>query len=159
VSSGELIKNGGMEHFTGNIPNDWVTASPDAISHNVQSGAVHTGESAVSIAGGGDLSQIVHVFEGCFYELAFFVRGEGERIGLTAEVTFITEIGGAPALASGLRIAVRQQDLPSGTGNFGFYRGITTRAPEGATSAEIRFDVTGENEQHLDLDDVSFIFS
>jgi len=47
-------------------------------------------------------------------------------------------------------------DMPSGSREFGYYRGITILAPKGATEAEIKFVVTANGNQYMDLDDVSF---
>ena len=151
-SKGELLKNGGMELFTGNVPTDWNTTTPGAISHITQQGRVHSGESAVAITDEGNLSQIVPVNEGCFYELSFFGHGEGALVGVTATVTFITGTGSTV----GLTITVRQQDIPNSNRDFGYYRGITIQAPAGTEMAEIRFSVTANGNQHLVLDDVSF---
>ena len=148
-SSGELLENGGMEQFVGNIPTGWSTTTPNLISRETASGRVHTGESAVVMPNGSDLSQIVPVQGGCFYKLSFFAHGEGAQVGFTATVTFIT--GG-----TGLEITVRRMDMPSGSREFGYYRGITILAPKGATEAEIKFVVTANGNQYMDLDDVSF---
>jgi hypothetical protein len=138
-----------MELFTGDTPTDWTTTTPSLVAKDNATGRVHTGEASVAMRDGADLSQIVPVHEGCFYELSFFAHGNGAQVGLTATVTFIA--GGL-----GLTISIRQQDLPNSARNFGFYKGITLLAPAGATMAEIKFAVTAAGNQFLNLDDVSF---
>lgn len=151
-SRGELAVNGGMEAFNDNIPVGWTTAAPEDAARLTQRGRVHSGASAVNLKSGASLSQIVPVHAGCFYELSFFVHGEGAQAGLEAAVTFITP----SARSAGLEIAVSPQNIPNGDGAFAFYRGITAAAPAGAVSAEIRYTVTANGNQSLDLDDVSF---
>ncbi|MCL2697365.1 MAG: hypothetical protein FWE74_04715, partial [Oscillospiraceae bacterium] len=152
LNTGELIRNGGMELFTGNVPINWTTTSPDAISRQTQQGGVHSGQAAVGISNGGNLSQIVPVHTGCTYELSFFARGEDALVGITATVTFRTSSGGE----LGLEIIIRQQDLPNSNRDFGYYRGITIPAPAGTSSAEIKFEINANGEQHAIIDDVSF---
>jgi hypothetical protein len=149
MSSGELIINGGMEDFTGNIPTAWSTTTPNAISIDSESGHVHSGESAVAISNGGILFQTVPINGGCCYELSFFAHGEGSQVGLTVTVTFDTG-------DEGLKIIIRKQDLPNSNRDFGYYKGITVRAPDSAAMAVIRFEVNANGNQYLDLDDVSF---
>jgi len=152
MSTGELIENGGMELFTQNIPTGWTTTTPERVSQDTARGHIHSGNSSVALANGADLSQIVPVNGGCFYELAFFGHGEGALVGVTATVTFIS----AEADTVGLRITVNPQDVPTGNRSFQFYRGITTAAPLDAEDAKISFSVTSTGGQYLDLDDVSF---
>jgi len=149
MNSGELIVNGGMEAFSGSVPTGWSTTAPAAVSRVTEFGRVHSGEAAVALSDGANLTQIVSINEGCFYELSFFARGEGAQVGFTATVTFIP--GG-----EALRITVRKQDLTNSNRVFAYFKGITERAPAGASSAEIRFEVEANGNQSLDLDDVSF---
>ncbi|MCL2637444.1 MAG: collagen-like protein [Oscillospiraceae bacterium] len=153
LSSGELIRNGGMEIFKENIPADWTTTTPDAISQETQQGRVHTGESAVAITNGGNLSQTVSVNAGCTYELSFFAHGEGAQVSVTADVNFVTAGGG---VTLGLRIFIRMQDLPNSNRDYGYYRGITIPAPADAQAAQIIFTIEANGNQHADIDDVSF---
>jgi hypothetical protein len=149
VNTGELIKNGKMEEFNGNIPEEWTTATPAEISRETAGGRVHTGESAVAVSNGGNLSQTVPVHEGCTYLLSFYALGGGEQVGLTAAVTFI---GGG----IGLEITIRPQDMPNSNNNYGYYRGITIPVPAGAAAAEITFTATAADGQYVSIDDVSF---
>jgi hypothetical protein len=141
-----------MEQFTGNIPTGWATSTPNVVKRDTEPGNVHSGNTAVALSNGATLFQTVPVSGGCFYELTFFVHGEGAQVGFTATVTF------APAEGSGegLKIVVRQQDLPNANREFGFFKGITVRAPAEASLAEIRFEVVANGNQYMDLDDVSF---
>ena len=152
VSVGEIIKNGGMELFAGNIPADWTTATPSGVSQTAQQGRVHSGSFAVNLTNGANLSQTVPVKEGCFYELSFFGHGEGSQVGVTAEVVFVTHHG----TRTGLTVTVRKQDLTNSNRQFAYFKGITAAAPEGAHEAVITFAVTADGNQSLDLDDVSF---
>ncbi len=142
-----------MELFTDDIPNGWITTTPDDISEITLQGRVHSGNSSVNLTDGADLSQTIPISEGCFYELSFFAHGEGAQVGLEATVTFLiltdTEV-------LGLQINVNPQDSSNSNRTFGFYRGITIQAPIGTVGAEIKFAVTAEGNQSLDLDDVSF---
>jgi len=152
MSGGELLKNGGMESFTDNIPTGWTTTTPERVSQDTARGRVHSGDSAAALTNGADLSQVVPVNGGCFYELSFFGHGEGALVGVTATVTFLSAAGST----IGLQIIVNRGDMPNSSRDFGYYRAITTQAPAGATSARITFVVTSQGGQYLDLDDVSF---
>jgi len=141
-----------MESFTGNIPDGWTSATPELVFRETAPGRVHSGNSAAVLTNGADLSQIVAVNAGCFYELSFFAHAEGDLVGVTATVTFLSAVGSTV----GLEIIVNQGNMPPAVRQFGFYRGITTAAPTGATAAEITFVETSAGGQYLDLDDVSF---
>lgn len=154
ISNGELIRNPGMEFFTGNIPDCWSANTPNLIARDTGGGRVHSGNSSVAIRGGGNLYQIVPVCGGCFYELSFFGHGEGAQVSVTATVTFYDE--DFIAIEEGLRIFVRRQDIPTANRNFGYYRKITTKSPCEAFFARVNFSVTSEGMQYLNLDDVSF---
>jgi hypothetical protein len=149
---GELLENGGMELFNGNIPVGWETDTPGLIRQETQQGQVHSGEAAVRMNNGADLRQTVPISGGCFYELSFFGHGEGAQVSVRATVTFLTGSAGEV----GLIIFVRAMDLPNSNRDFGYFRGITMQAPQSATRAEIRFTVESNGQQYLDLDDVSF---
>ncbi|MCL1904245.1 MAG: hypothetical protein FWF94_07500 [Oscillospiraceae bacterium] len=150
VSKGQIIKNGGMEMFDGNVPTAWTAVG--RVLRETARGRVHSGNSAVAIYNDAALSQIVPIEGGCFYELSFFGHGEGANVGLTATVTFLS----ADDSEVGLEIFVLHGDIPTSNRQFSFYNGITTRAPIGAIKAEIAFSVTSNGEQNLILDDVSF---
>ena len=152
-SIGEQITNGGMEEFTGDIPNGWNTTTPTEVSEETAQGRVHSGNSSVNLENGAILTQTVSTVNGgCFYELSFFARGEGSEVGLTATVTFVTPMGDVV----GGTVTVRQQDITNDNRDFAYYRIITSQAPLNVTSAIISFEVTAQGEQSLDLDDVSF---
>ncbi|HKL94015.1 MAG TPA: hypothetical protein VJZ69_01880 [Clostridia bacterium] len=149
---GEIVLNGGMEQFTDNVPTNWATTTPTAISEEDAQGRVHSGESSVNIGDGGILTQtILGINAGCYYDFSFFARGEGAQVGLIATVTFLTMGGDVP----GGTISIRQQDIPTDNRNFAYYRISTTQAPVGVTGVRISFAVTADGEQSLDLDDVS----
>ena len=155
-SMGELIVNGGMEQFTLNVPTGW-TAAPDQndVSPVTQQGRVHSGNSAVNMTNGVNLSQTVPAEAGCFYQLSFFAHGNGAQVGLIATVTFVTPSGSV----NGLTITVQKMDLGDANRQFAYFRGITTKAPAETTSAIINFFVDATGGQSLDLDDVSFSVS
>lgn len=150
MSTGELIINGGMELFNDNIPDRW--SATGRVSQETARGRVHSGDSAAALYDGAVLSQTVLVEGGCFYELSFSGHGEGALVEVIAAVTFICDEN----RITGLEITVRQGDLPNSTRDFGFYRGITIKAPICSIAAEITFIVTSSGGQYLDLDDVSF---
>jgi len=148
-----MVVNGGMETFTNNVPTGWTTTTPAAVSPVSQQGRVHSGNFAVNLADGANLSQRINgITPGCFYEFSFFARGEGAQVGLVAQVIFETPGGD---VVDGT-ITVRQQDITNDNRDFAFYRLITTAAPPNATSARIVFTVSANGGQSLDLDDVSF---
>lgn len=148
-----MIVNGGMELFTNNIPNGWETTTPDSVSMEDAQGRVHSGNSSVNLTDGAILTQeVFDIHSGCFYELSFFARGEGSQVGFTASVIFTTPSGSV----TGAQITVNQQDMTNDNRDFAYYRAITAAAPDNVISAIIRFAVTANGEQSMDLDDVSF---
>lgn len=142
-----------MEAFTGNVPTGWTTTTSSAVSKVTQQGLVHSGDSAVNLKDGANLSQNIAITGGCFYEFSFFAHGEGAQVAVTATVTFTNAQG---LSVEGLRITVNAQDIPNSNRDFAYYRGITIQAPNNATNARITFSVTAEGSQSLDVDDVSF---
>lgn len=150
VSRGELVVNGGMEAFTTTIPNGWTVNTATLVSKETQQGRVHSGQSSVNLKNGAALKQEIPITGGCFYRLAFFARGEGAKVGLTARLVFHNG-----ADTTGLVITVRQQDLTNDNRDFAYFQGISSQAPANATSVRIEFSVTAEGGQSLDLDDVS----
>ena len=152
-STGELILNGGMEEFNVNIPSGWNTTTPTRVYRATDEGEVHSGNSAVGLRGNADLWQDVEIVGGCYYELSFFAHANNQNLALNAMVIFISSTNEqTPALY----ISIRERDLPTNNGDFGFYRGITTKAPQDAVKARIRFNETTNVNNSLTLDDVSF---
>ena len=151
--AGELARNGGMEQFRNGLPTAWNTNDSRNIEQVTAQGRVHTGGSAVNLSGGGELWQDVCIDGGCYYEFSFFARGEGAQVAVEATVEFL---GVERSAQSGLVISIASQDLPNDNREFGYYRGITTQAPDWATVARLRFAVTANGGQSADLDDVSF---
>lgn len=152
TSMGKLLINGGMEAFTAGIPDGWNTTTPDLVAPVTLQGRVHSGNSAVNLAGGAALTQTVSsVQERCFYDFSFFAHAEGAQVGVVATVTFITP----PGKIIGALITVNQEDIPNGGSEFSYYRIITAAAPMNVTSAIITFLVAAPSKQSLDIDDVS----
>ncbi len=152
VSRGELIINGGMEIVIDDKPTGWLFSNPDNITSENSQGRVHSGNWSVNIEDDSTLSQVINNIEpGCFYELSFFARGEGAQVSLNANVIFITNscdvLGG--------NIMVRSQDITNSNRDFAYYRLITSQAPAGTTAIKIEFTVEANENQSLDLDDVS----
>lgn len=150
---GELLLNSSMETVTDGRPDSWMANDTALVSAVEQPGRVHSGQRAVSLASGAIFWQDVAVEAGCFHTLSFFARGEGSQVGVNASVTYYTEQE-QPVI--GLTIPVRQQDMVSESRSFAYYRGMTAAAPEGAATARIQFEVTADDGQSMDLDDVSF---
>jgi len=151
---GELIRNGGMEQFQENgVPVGWIANDADKVEPVTAQGRVHSGNSAVNMTDGATLRQDVAITGGCFFDFSFFAHGEGAQVAIVATVTFMNNQG---LSQTGLTISIRQQDLPDSNRSFGYYRGITTQAPAGATFARITFAVTANGGQSADIDDVSF---
>lgn len=143
-----------MENRTNNKPSNWDFVNPDNIKSEDSQGRVHSGNWSVNLGDSTTLSQTLNNVEGgCFYELSFFARGEGVKVGLTANVIFITTTGNV----LGGTIMVRQQDITNENRDFAYYRVITTAAPMNTTAIKIEFNVNANGEQSLDLDDVSLI--
>ena len=153
---GQMIENGGMENVSNEQPTDWVFTNPEGISSIDLQGRVHSENYAVNIENESSIEQKIPLENGgCFYELSFFARGEGAQVGFIATVTFETPNG--PVV--GGEITVRQQDVPNSNRDFGFYKLITTKAPDNATSVIVKFTVEADGKQSLDLDDVSFVLA
>lgn len=152
VSDGEMIINGGMEDILDDQPTDWIFTNPDGITSNDSQGRVHSGNYSVNIEDGSAIEQVVDVAEGgCYYRLSFFARGEGSQVGLTASIIFETTTGDV----DGGSITIRQQDITNSNREFAFYQFITEQSPVNTTAIVVRFEVTANGEQSLDLDDVS----
>lgn len=141
-----------MESVSNGKPNNWVFTNPDGVNSISSQGRVHSGNFAVNIERNSAIEQTIPITNGgCFYNFSFFARGEGSQVELTATVTFITPTGSV----LGAIITVNQQDIPNANREFSFYRIITSKAPTNATAVNVKFEVTGNGGQSLDLDDVS----
>ena len=151
-SRGELVVNGTMETFVNNIPTGWSTTTPSSINRVTAQGRVHTGLSAVNIEDDGVLEQNIAITGGCFYDFSFFARGEGSQVGLIATLRFTN---GQGLNVLGAEITIRQQDMPTGDREYGYFRRVSVVAPNDATNARIRFEVTSSGQQSVDIDDVS----
>lgn len=151
-SRGELVVNGTMETFTDDIPNGWTTTTPALIERVTAQGRVHTGLSAVNLSDGGILEQNIPITGGCYYDFSFFTRGEGSQVGVIATLRFTNNQG---LNELGAEITIRQQDMPTGNREYGYFRRVSSQAPVNATNATIRFEVISTGGQSVDLDDVS----
>lgn len=150
---GEALLNAGMEEFNENIPASWYSTTPELITQVTQQGRVHSGNSAVNLKNTAVLYQDINIAESCFYAFSFFAHAEGALVKVVATVTFFDAENTA---VEGLRIQVNQQDIPNSNRAFGYYRGITIKAPVNTIRARIAFTVEAEGMQSLDIDDVSF---
>ena len=152
-SLGEMVGNGGMEGFEEGIPAGWKTTNADAVTKQSAQGLTHSGDFAVNLSDGGNLSQwIGGIKEGFFYEVSFFALAEGDQVALEAMVVFETDENEE----LGAVIAVRETNIANGAGLYGYYRTITTAAPNHVTGARIAFGVKANEGQSMDIDDVSF---
>lgn len=143
-----------MESIFNDAPTDWVFINGNGISSVSAQGRVHSGNWAVNIQNNSAIEQTIPVTAcGCYYILSFFARGEGSQVGLTATVTFETSSG----TVNGGTITVRQQDITNSNRDFAFYQLVTSGAPCNTTAITIKFLVTAQGNQSLDLDDVSLI--
>ena len=153
-SRGQLVLNGGMEDRSDNRPTSWTFTNPNGVVSVNSQGRVHSGNWAVNIENDSSIEQTIPVNDcGCYYILSFFARGEGSQVGLVASVVFETLSGNV----DGGMITVRQQDITNSNRDFGFYQLITSAAPAGTTGIKIKFYVSANGGQSLDLDDVSLI--
>lgn len=152
-SLGEMIENGGMESFEDGIPAGWMTTNPDAVTEQRAQGLTHSGDSAVNLSDGGNLSQrIGAVKEASFYEFSFFALAEGIQAAFEASVVFETDENEVP----GAVITVRDTNMVNRAGTYGYYRIITAAAPPDVIGARITFEVKANEGQSIDIDDVSF---
>ena len=152
VSRGELVLNGGMEIVIDDKPTGWLFSNQDNVTSENSQGRVHSGNWSVNITDDTTISQVInHIEAGCFYELSFFARGEGDQVSLNANDIFITNSGDV----LGGNLMVRSQDITNSNRDFAYYKLITTKAPVGTTAIKIEFSVEANGNQSLDLDDVS----
>ena len=141
-----------MEIVDDNKPADWSFVNPDGIVSVTSQGRVHSGNWSVNIKDSSAIEQTIAISGcGCYYRLSFFARGEGSQVGLTATVIFQTTTG----MVEGGSITVRQQDIINSNRDFAFYQLITSSSPSNVTGITIKFLVSAEGSQSLDLDDVS----
>jgi hypothetical protein len=154
--SGELLNNGGMESFSGNVPTSWTTTTPTLMAQETGPGYVHSGNYSVRLSNGANLRQTVSAFPGYYlyhYRLSFNAGSIGNQVGLTASAVFETTTGDV----TGGTINVRQQDLPNIQRVFNDYHIVTTDTPSNATGVRIEFDVSASGTDVLLLDDVSLV--
>lgn len=152
-SLGEMVGNGGMEGFEDGIPAGWKTTNSDAVTKQSAQGLTHSGDFAVNLSDGGNLSQrIGDIKEGFSYEFSFFALAEGDQAALEAMVVFETDENEE----LGAVITVRETNIANGSGSYGYYRTITTAAAHGVTGVRIDFGVKANEGQSMDIDDVSF---
>lgn len=143
-----------METRNNDKPIDWIITNPNGVMSVNSEGRVHSGNWAVNIENDSSIEQNIPINEcGCYYILSFFARGEGSQVGLVASVVFETSNGNV----DGGSITLRQQDIPNSNRDFGFYQLVTTAAPSNVTGIKVKFYVSADGGQSLDLDDVSLI--
>jgi len=141
-----------MEDFDNNLPFGWDTEDESLLEKITANGRVHAGEFSVGLKDGAVLSQEITALDDVlFYEFSFFAHAHGDKVGFRATVTFITDTGEF----EGGEIFVREQDIPSQNGEFGYYKLITTQAPADIEVVRVTFEVTAQGNQMLDLDDTS----
>jgi len=141
-----------MESFTFGVPTYWSTTTENLVSQVTESGRVHSGQSAVSLSTNANLSQVVNTVRGgCFYEFSFFANAIGCNVALSATVTFLTPGGET----QGALISLESRDIPNTGRNFGYYKVMTTAAPENTYAARITFVVSTSGCQSVVIDDVS----
>ena len=139
---GELLINGGMEDFTGTVPDGWEINDP-SLSQRVTDWPVNSGASSLMLRQGGVLCQTVPVDSGCICTLSFLaINGE-----YTVTLVYNTPDG----QIQGLIINVRD----TGNSQWGRFGG-TSIAPQGATSATLCFNAITVQE-FTRLDDVSLV--
>lgn len=149
-SRGELLTNPGFESFTvADIPDGWTITG--TVERQTNTGQVHSGTSSLRLSGGSTVAQTVDVSDNSrrYYEFSFFANANGTGGPLTATVTFL------PSCQTGLTIAIRSLDLPTGNGDFTYYRGITSQAPAGTNQVQVRFTYGTPGNDIVNIDDVS----
>ena len=141
-----------MESRTNNKPNNWTFTNPNGVTSVDIQWRVHSGNWSVNLKNASAIQQTNLITgSGCFYRLSFFARGEGSQVGLTTSVVFETTTGPV----DGGTITVRQQDVANSNREFAFYQLVTSASPANVTGITIKFLVSADGEQSLDLDDVS----
>ena len=152
TTSGNYVTNGSMDTFEGTIPTGWTSENATLVSEQRSPGRMHTGSSSVSLADRGTLSQDVQpTVEGAYYDLSFFANATSADTTLTAAVIFVTPGGDE----IGLTIEIPGDSLPNASGDFGYYRRISTKAPEGTTAVRIAFDAASQSGGTVQIDDVA----
>lgn len=150
-SRGELIKNGGFENTTNDKPNDWILTNIDGVTSQSSNGRVHSGNKSVNIKDKSKISQTVEINDECYYELSFFLNAQADETQLTATVTFNTD---STSIIGGI-INIRKKDITTTSGSFGYYKLITSKAPVGTNSIKVEFSVIANEQQSINVDDVS----
>lgn len=149
AQSGELLRNGGMEVFSGDVPRWWESAVPNTVRQQTADGRVHSGYSSVRLSNGAILGQTVRRLVPLrYYTLSFFAQG---NVAFTASVLFTNSNLGENTAVS---VSVRQADVPSS--GFGFYRAMTVVAPASTVAAQVFFETAAGSGGFLNVDDVSF---
>jgi len=122
LPTGELVANGGMEVFTGDVPNGWTTTTPTEVSEQTAGGRVHSGVASVNVSDGGILTQVITIAPAeCHYKFSFFANASAAGAGFTATVTF--ETPGGDVL--GGTITARDTDIVNSSNSFAYFRIVT----------------------------------
>lgn len=141
-----------MDTFDGTIPTGWTSEDAALVSEQRSPGRMHTGSSSVSLADRGTLSQDVKpTVEGAYYDLSFFANATSADTTLTAAVIFVTPDGDE----IGLMMEIPGDSLPNASGDFGYYRRISTKAPEGTTAVRVAFGAASQSGGTVQIDDVA----
>ena len=141
-----------MDTFDGTVPTGWTSEDAALVSRQDTPGRLHTGSSSVALSNGGTLSQdITPTVDGAYYDLSFFANATSADSTLTAAVTFVTGEGSE----IGLTLEIPGDSLPTASGDFGYYRRITTQAPAGTTTVRVAFGAASQTGGTVQIDDVS----
>ena len=141
-----------MDTFEDTVPTGWTSETPALVARQNTPGRLHTGTSSVALSNGGTLSQdITPTVDEAYYDLSFFANATTADTTLTAAVIFV--VGDDSEV--GLMIEIPGDSLPTGSGDFGYYRRITAQAPAGTTAVRVSFGAASQTGGTVQIDDVS----
>lgn len=152
VLPGELVTNGTMEQFTNTVPTGWTVNNEALAGQATAAGQVHSGLSAVQLASGAQMRQMLAAAPGSYYRLSFYAQGVGDQPAVTGRIIFTDAAGGESIAAD---VSVRSQDMVKTAPNFGYYQVISTVVPENVTTVTVYLEATGGTDDSVILDDVS----
>lgn len=152
VLPGELVTNGTMEQFTNTVPTGWTVNNEALAGQATAAGQVHSGLSAVQLASGAQMRQMLAAAPGSYYRLSFYAQGVGDQPAVTGRIIFTDAAGGESNAAD---VSVRSQDMVKTAPNFGYYQVISTVVPENVTTVTVYLEATGGTDDSVILDDVS----
>ncbi|MFJ8461734.1 hypothetical protein ACIQ57_21795 [Lysinibacillus xylanilyticus] len=166
--TGELVINGGFEDlqpFFG-----WVIDPNNNGVDPAALGEIHSGQKAARLGFNNQLGfpegdailfqDISGICPGKHYELQFEMNGEVALGNALVDVRVIWLDGNKNSIGLGLQIIVPKNSLPDdGIGAWTTFQGVTNEVLTQTQFARVQFEIhaTNPDDQHVHLDDVSFV--